>query len=170
MRSFGSSRNDTTRKHAGCDLYAPTGTHVFAVSDGKITYYGDFYGQTYEIEIDHGDYIIRYGEVQPPRKNPYKDDPPPENNCNGLVSGIMVGSMVKQGQHIGYVGQLRLYNKKTKKIEPYYQSMLHLEMYKGNAKGSLSNYTNMQYDNVPIQNYQRRKDLLNPSSFLDNCE
>ena len=36
MRGFGSNRSGGTRKHAGCDLYAPTGTPIRAIRDGLV--------------------------------------------------------------------------------------------------------------------------------------
>ena len=36
MRKFGSNRSDGTRKHAGCDLYAPVGTEILALKDGTV--------------------------------------------------------------------------------------------------------------------------------------
>ena len=67
----------------------------------------------------------------------------------GVAEGIAVGSAVTEGQTIAYVGRM------------YTDSMLHLEMYDGSRTGQLT-----QPNNPP---YQRRADLMDPSSYLDGC-
>jgi peptidoglycan hydrolase-like protein with peptidoglycan-binding domain len=136
-REFGAARKHG-RKHAGCDLNAPIGTEIFAVKDGKITHNPyEFAGETFALEIDHGDCIVRYGEIQ-------KELPP----------GLGVGKMVKQGQLIAYVGKFVTENNEIK-------HMLHFEMYSGEESGPLSDKLNPPY--------QRRGDLMDPTSFLDNA-
>lgn len=108
-RRFGASRSDGTRKHAGCDLIAPQGTEIYAVTKGTITrgpYY--FYHGTYAIEVDHGDFLARYCEIK------------------GVVKGLGVGSDVEGGQLIAHVGQM------------YNSAMLHFELYSGDASGPLT--------------------------------
>lgn len=135
-RKFGSNRPGG-RLHAGCDLLAPVGTKIYAMADGKIIDHREFYGQTWQITVDHGDLVIRYGEVKP--------------NTLGIAPGLHVGSTVKQGQHIGYVGLVHFESGGT-------AHMLHLEMYDKSAHGSLSNTNNPPY--------MRRNDLINPTSYL----
>lgn len=109
---FGSNRSGGKRKHAGCDLYAPSGTEVRAMADGVVRTVSFFYENTDQIEIVHNDHIIRYGEV--------------------LINKSLVktGNSVKRGQVIGYVGDLSI------KVP---SNMLHLEMYSNvNDKGTLS--------------------------------
>ncbi len=137
-RSFGSPRNGGKRKHAGCDLYAPVGTKIYAMADGIIKFHTPFYNETNQITIEHADYVIRYGEVKP--------------HGLGLAEGLVVGSKVKQGEHIGYVGKLKFNNGRS-------MSMLHLEMYDKSASGPLTDRANKPY--------QRRKDLIDPTAFLD---
>ena len=170
VRSFGSSRSGGKRAHAGCDLYAPAGTKVYAVADGTVLNYYEFYGQTYAIEIQHNDCIIRYGEVQPPKKNRFGDDGPPSELCNGMAPEIEIDGTIKRGQHIGFVGQLRLLNEKSGKIENYKECMLHIEMYSGKATGNLTDRDNLKYLHVPLRHYQRRDDLLDMTTFLDECD
>jgi hypothetical protein len=168
-RSFGSSRNHGKRAHAGCDLYAPVGEKIYAVADGVITRYRDFYGQTYALEVDHGDFMVRYGEVQPPLNHKYKDDPPPNTVCNGF-SDLKEGVKIKKGQHIAYIGQLRLDKDRNGKLVNYPKTMLHFELYNGDDKGDLTDKTNSSYKNVPQKNYQRRNDLLDPTQSLEQAE
>ncbi len=99
---FGSNRSGGKRKHAGCDLYAPTGTEIRAMADGKVRVVKAFYSGTDVIEIVHKKHIIRYGEVLAGK------------------SLVKVGDDVKRGQTIGYVGKL------TVQVP---SMMLHLEMY-----------------------------------------
>ena len=113
-RSFGAPRNNGRRKHAGCDLYAPVGTPVFAVADGTVRKFSLFYLGTYALVVDHGDFVVRYGEIQ-------KDVP----------QHVKVGAKVKKGQQIGQVGKLQGLN----------ISMVHFEMYTGKAKGELTQPT-----------------------------
>jgi murein DD-endopeptidase MepM/ murein hydrolase activator NlpD len=67
-RYFGANRRDESgkpRAHGGCDLMCAQGTPVYAVQSGKVqlTPYG-FKNGTYALEIDHGDFLIRYGEIK----------------------------------------------------------------------------------------------------------
>lgn len=64
-RSFAANRDGGRRAHAGCDLYFPQGSIIHAVAAGTVVrgpY--PFYAGTYAIEIDHGAFLARYGEVQ----------------------------------------------------------------------------------------------------------
>ncbi len=86
-RYFGARRDSGKRLHAGCDLLAPKGTQIYAIADGTLVrpeYY--FYSATHAVEIRHGNYIVRYGEIMP-----------------GSYTG---GTTVKKGQPICKVGRL----------------------------------------------------------------
>ena len=63
-RHFGARRSKGKRKHAGCDLYAPVGTPIFAVADGVVLDFYEFYLESWALEVDHGDFVVRYGEVK----------------------------------------------------------------------------------------------------------
>ena len=63
------------------------------------------------------------------------------------AKGLERGSQVKRGQEIATVGRM------------FHSSMLHLEMYKGTSSGRLTNRHNPPY--------QRRDDLVNPTTYLD---
>lgn len=136
MRAYGSNRSSGKRKHAGVDLYAPKGTAIRAVKDGTVVKDYPFYLGTRAIEIDHGDLLIRYGEI------------------SHVAPGIKAGSKVKRGQIIAYVGELVF--KSGNKM-----SMLHIEFYKGTMTGPLTVRGNKPY--------QRRSDLINPTTYLDQA-
>ncbi len=75
------------RAHKGVDYAAPTGTPIKATGDGKIVHRGDKGGYGKTIVIQHGNtYSTLYAHM-----SSYK-------------SGLKVGSRVKQGQTIGFVG------------------------------------------------------------------
>ncbi|MCK6395940.1 peptidoglycan DD-metalloendopeptidase family protein [Zoogloea sp.] len=140
-RSFGSRRSGGRRAHAGCDLYAPVGRAIHAVRDGVVIRdpYA-FYAQTDALEIDHGDFVIRYGEIKP--------------DCT-----LRKGEHVKAGQVIARVGLLVGIQVPS--------AMLHLEMYDGSGTGSLTvpeNLSARTADGVP---FLRRADLLDPTPFLN---
>ena len=113
IRAYGTTRSKGKRKHAGVDLYAPKGTAIRAMKDGKVIQSYNFYLGTKALEIDHGDMVIRYGEI------------------SHVADGIKTGVSVKRGQIIAYIGELVF--KSGNKM-----SMLHLEAYKGNASGALT--------------------------------
>ncbi|MCV9936865.1 M23 family metallopeptidase [Boseaceae bacterium BT-24-1] len=111
IRRFGANRTPT-RRHAGCDLYAPDGTAMHAAASGKIIIFRLFYKNAWAVTVDHGDFIIRYGECKaklPPR--------------------LSVGSTVEEGQVIGWVT----------KMTGIVNTMIHLEMYDKSATGELTN-------------------------------
>ena len=99
---FGAPRDGGSRTHAGCDLYAPDGTPVRAVTGGTVIQQPypfpsrDY--QTVAIEVRHPDFIARYGEVR-------------------AAAGLGAGSQVTEGQVIAYVQRMTR------------DSMLHFEMY-----------------------------------------
>lgn len=154
--SFGAARSGG-RVHAGCDLYwtndgglaYQTGyypynddTPIYAVADGVIVDYYPFYLGTYALVVDHGDFTVRYGEV---------DD-------GGLPGGLTVGSAVAAGQQIATMGDLSMSSGTW--------SMLHFELYSNDATGPLTDSSNYSYLNVPDANYQRRADLMDCRPFL----
>jgi murein DD-endopeptidase MepM/ murein hydrolase activator NlpD len=123
-------------------LYYPNGTAIHAVADGKVIagpY--SFYAQTYSIEVDHGSFIVRYGEVQ-------------------SATNVSVGMSVTKGQKIAKVGHLVGISVPS--------DMLHLEMYSKSASGSLTvtNAANSKKRNDGIP-FFRRSDLIDPTSYLN---
>jgi murein DD-endopeptidase MepM/ murein hydrolase activator NlpD len=117
-RNFGSGRSGG-RRHGGCDLYAPVGTPVRAMLAGRVRIAPyEFYGGTWAVEIDHGTFVARYGEVKP-----------------SSVRALAEGADISPGQVIAEVGKLNNFNK----------SMLHLELFAGTATGGLTNRGNPPY-------------------------
>ena len=138
-RRFGSSRGQ--RRHAGIDLYAVKGTPVRAMADGVVIKVYDFYCKTSAIEVDHGTFIARYGEVDP----------------NPLNIFVKKGQKVKRGGLLGKVGHLVGIKVPS--------DMLHLEFYgttESPRKTALS-----QKETPP---YQRRADLFDPTPSIDIAE
>lgn len=117
MRRFG-ARRKKGRLHAGCDLYAPVGTAIYAMDDGELIRdpYA-FYLGTYALEVEHPDFVARYGEI------------------GSAAAGLKKGSRVKRGQVIARVG----------KLTGISMTMLHLELYSGKGKGPLTVRANKPY-------------------------
>ena len=131
-RGFGALRN-WGRLHAGVDLLSDPGTEVRAVADGTILQYYEFYEGTYALEVDHKNFVVRYGEIF-------------------AKAGYKRRGKVSSGEVIAEVGLMY----------PSYSSMLHFEMYKGTEQGPLTQGVNHPY--------QRRKDLVNPTRFIQELE
>ncbi|HEU4509200.1 MAG TPA: peptidoglycan DD-metalloendopeptidase family protein [Pyrinomonadaceae bacterium] len=139
MRRFGATRSNGARAHAGCDLYFPTGTVIHAVTSGTVIadpYW--FYDGTYALEIDHGGFVARYGEIQK----------------HALVRK---GDHVSPGQPIAKVGNLL----------SIVQSMLHLELYDKSAQGALTVKTSKTAKTSGGIPFWRRKDLMDPTPKLN---
>ena len=136
MRAFGSRRSHGARAHAGCDLYFPVSTTIHAITVGTVTrgpY--EFYEGTYALEVDHGAFLARYGEIQ-------------------KSALVRQGDCVSAGQPIAKVG----------KLNSITNSMLHLELYDKSATGDLTvrnNQTKRTAKGVP---FMRRRDLIDPTA------
>ena len=159
---FGDDRGEIL--HPGCDLIAVSGTEIYAVEDGEVIYGPRLFFESgphvknedsvsvckpgarclwvYDILIKHATFLARYGEVA----------------LNAPVE-IKQGETVTEGQLIGYVGAQTV------------SSMLHFEMYSNPNDISYPTIRgNMQYlDFRPNKTYSRRKDLKNPTEYLDSC-
>lgn len=140
-RRFG-ARRANGRLHAGCDLYFPQGTEILAAADGVITRF-DFFAlnstltkKVSAMEIVHeGGWTGRYCEI-----------------ANALPPGLKVGSTVKAGQVIAFVGHLM-------DVLNVPSDMLHFEMYEGGQGKPLSDFARPPF--------MRRKDLIDPTPYLD---
>jgi murein DD-endopeptidase MepM/ murein hydrolase activator NlpD len=139
IRKFGARRSHGARAHAACDLYFPVGTTIHAITDGVVTLGPyPFYEGTFALEVDHGTFLARYGEIQQ----------------SALVHQ---GDHVTAGQPIAKVG----------KLTGITNSMLHLELYDKSAQGPLTvknKLTKKTADGVP---YMRRRDLIDPTAKLN---
>ncbi len=130
INAFGAPR--TNRKNAGVSLVAESGTEVRSIYDNGKVVKGPypFYAGTYGVEIQYADgSVVRYG---------------------GLSHGsqLKVGDQVNKGSVVG-----NLASRKTDNV-----SSLHLELYSGRAKGSLTK--------IGENEFGRRGDLLDPTPAL----
>jgi murein DD-endopeptidase MepM/ murein hydrolase activator NlpD len=131
-RCFRADRDHGKRKHAACDLIAPLGTPILAIEDGVVVLEAGmpFFRGTFSLAIRHkSGCVVRYCEIK------------------GVADGIRMGSVVRAGQLIASVGKM------------FVDSMLHFELYAGNAHGPLTSR-----ENPP---FQRRSDLMDPTPLLD---
>lgn len=117
----------TRKLHTGVDLAAPSGTPIYAAGDGVISYYRWQSGYGNKIEIQHvNGYETAYGHL------------------SRYVDGLGVGSKVRQGQLIGYVGST------GQSTGPH----LHFEiLINGNLVDPLS--VKLPKDNVLAQQYRQ---------------
>jgi murein DD-endopeptidase MepM/ murein hydrolase activator NlpD len=144
MRAFGASRGGGTRAHAGCDLYFPQGTWIHAVANGRVIRGPtSFFAQTYALEVDHGDFLVRYCEVQP-------------------LTPVRAGDTVHAGDRIARVGRLVGVRVPS--------DMLHIEIYDKSATGpltvlDLATSARRPRDGVT---FGRRRDLVDPTGYLDD--
>ena len=140
-RAFASPRDGGARLHAGCDLYFPRGTWIHAIADGTVIRgpYA-FYCETFALEIDHGPFIARYGEIQ-------------------SQTEVKAGAKVRAGQTIAKVGHLVGIQVPS--------DMLHLELYDKSRTGPLtvgSGSGSAMRNGIP---FMRRKDLIDPTLKLN---
>lgn len=141
-RSFGARRDSGRRAHAGCDLYAPIGTIIHAIADGTVVRGSwPFYAETFSIEIDHGGFLARYGEVQE-------------------SAFVRTGDHVRAAQPIAKVGRLVGISVKS--------AMLHLELYDKSAHGRLSVPAAESAKTSDGRPFLRRIDLLDPTPKLND--
>ena len=139
IRCFGARRSGGKRAHAGCDLYAPVGTTIHAIASGTVTLGPyPFYDGTYALEVDHGTFLARYGEIQ---KN----------------AMVRAGDHVSAGQPIAKVG----------KLLSMVNCMLHLELYDKSATGPLTVKNSSTKKNAKGIPFMRRRDLIDPTQKLN---
>jgi murein DD-endopeptidase MepM/ murein hydrolase activator NlpD len=130
------TRRTSKRIHAGIDLYAPSGTAVYAMASGRVSSIDVFYQGLKDIAIVNDDgTTIRYCELAP------------------LVK---VGDLVSQGQKIAklrrnYDGTCMLH------LEIYASASSQALTQTGNARDYL-------YVPAESKSYLRRRDLVDPSA------
>ena len=98
-----------------------------------------FYAGTYALEVDHGTFLARYGEIQ-------------------QKALVKAGDRVEAGQPIAKVG----------KLVGMKNAMLHLELYDKSASGPLTvknKSTKRSAKGVP---FMRRGDLIDPTPRLND--
>ena len=147
MRAFGAWRSGGARAHAGVDLYFPDFTTVLALADGTVTrgpY--PFYCKTFAVEIDHGPFLARYGEIAPEDTWP-----------------VRKGDHVQRGDPVGRVGILKKANGKRLGVP---SMMLHLEMYDKTETGALTRAKGTSARHVNGAPFLRRRDIVDPTGFL----
>ena len=147
MRAFGARRSSGARAHAGVDLYFPDFTDVLAMADGVVTRgpYA-FYLQTFAIEVDHGPFVARYGELAPEGTPPVKE-----------------GDAVAQGDLLGRVGILKHANGRRLDVP---SMMLHVEMYDKTQTGALTRAIGTSARWTDRKPFYRRRDLIDPTGLL----
>ncbi len=134
-RSFGYKRSDG-RQHAGIDYFVVdgAGTPVYAMTDGTVTATSTtFYAGTGAVTV--------------------KNDDGTAVRYGEITPAVSTGRTVKKGQIIGYLAKNNVDG----------GTMLHLELYRGDAEGILTR-VNTDYWYVS-GNYNRRSDLLNPTEM-----
>lgn len=137
-RYFGASRDGGTRAHAGVDIVPMTGpgTSIRAMTNGTVQSYYAFYYGTYALQVKNDD-----GTVV---------------RYTEITSSLRAGARVYKGQNIGTIIR-------NSAGGGY---MLHLEVYKGDASGALTNTSNTYYPYVTDRDYHRRWDLINPMGVI----
>ena len=168
---FGAPRpagKPTTRAHAGVDILKVHTTPILAIADGdvvfvqsKFTSSDDHKFDTDAIWVDHGTFIVRYGEIEPGSAI--------DSSGKRILTSTMPAdrkalvlkpiAQVKQGKPLAKVGLAGI------------PSMLHFELYYGDRDGSLSdqsNTTNFPFISHTFSNrrFKRRSDLLDPTDVV----
>lgn len=150
MRAFAARRSGGRRAHAGVDLYFPDSTPVLAIADGVVIRNPyPFYLKTWALEVDHGSFVARYGELDP-----------------DVRERLRKGDRVRRGDQVGRVGVLIKPNGRRLGVP---SMMLHVEVAAGTepdgtsftqkSKGRSARSLDGTY-------FFRRKDLLDPSGIL----
>lgn len=133
-RAFLASRSSGARYHVGVDLFANFDDPVVAIEDGRVlSFYGFCCGErktTNALLVEHSNVVVNYGEVAPDSLR---------------RAGLAIGSSVRAGQVIGYVGR-----------NPGGSTMIHFETY---VPGTTRN------SRYPVSN-RRPAVLLNPTPYL----
>lgn len=164
-RCIGYNRGNGSRAHCGVDLCAKYGDVVVAVDDGAIVGFYHYYKGTFALLVNHGSYVVNYGEVDRLSlqkfglKTPkFRDGTKQRGAITKVLTGSDVGkygaeypwlsssgSTVQAGQKIAIVGKMEK------------SSMLHFEMYS-------SGDTTQRWNGFPDGSPPDR--LLNPTNFL----
>jgi murein DD-endopeptidase MepM/ murein hydrolase activator NlpD len=167
-REFGTRRQSGTRAHAGCDLYDKKGVEghddnekigmrVYSVKKGRVVGKGIFTSynkdrgvyESYAIAVHHGKFTARYCEV------------------SKETIRVEVNDMIKANT---LLAQVKNVLDPAKNTNYGIQPMLHFEMYSNIEKGdrlSISDTAKSAKKSAEVP-YYRRKDLINPTKYLDD--
>ncbi|NJL22478.1 MAG: peptidoglycan DD-metalloendopeptidase family protein, partial [Leptolyngbyaceae cyanobacterium SM1_3_5] len=133
-RRWLADRSEGRRYHVGIDLFANFGDPVVAIENGEIVHFYPFCcGETKTTNalfVAHSNVVVNYGEVAPDSLR---------------RTGLRVGSRVRAGQVIGYVGR-----------NPGGSTMIHFEVYSPGTR------RNAQW----MKNAARPANVLNPTRYL----
>lgn len=148
--AFGAERKYD--RHEGVDIYCRYGSEVYAVEDGEVvdSYQytgtketGEWWNPTWCLKVKGHSGIVTYGELQMPDelKNGFKYHE--------------IGTNIKAGQLIGYVGKVLPDTKIRYDIRHHNNCMLHMEL---------------RTENCHLDGWElgsdRNKNLLDPSPYL----
>lgn len=136
------------RTHAGIDLAARHKDVIRAVTDGKIISFYWFTFNVYALIVDHGSFVINYGEVDPESLDHFRLQAEYRNYepRTSVKSTGKSGSTVKAGQPIALAGLMQR------------SSMLHLEIWSAGTKFG------KQWTSFP--NGAAPSGLYNPTNFV----
>lgn len=165
--AFGAERKYD--RHEGVDIYCRYGSEVYAVEDGEVvdSYQytgtketGEWWNPTWCLKVKGRSGVVTYGELQMPDEIPLHSK---------VVSNVgeklkfeefkykypEVGTLVKAGEHIGYVGKVLPDEKRRDDIRNHNNCMLHMEL----------RTENCHLDGWEL-GAERNKKLLDPSPYL----
>lgn len=102
-RRFLANRSNKKRYHVGIDIFCSDGEEVVSCADGRVVAFFKFYKtnageQSYALLVDHGDFVINYGEVKADSPTRY---------------GWSVGSHVSAGKKIARVSTTNMIHFET---------------------------------------------------------
>lgn len=154
MRKFGAGRKGG-RLHGACDIYRYDGDGAEAITSGKIILGPyEFYEGTWAVEVLHDNgRIVRYGEIKGRR-----------------APGIRKDARVSKGQVVGLIGTVRGCRGRKRGTDTQCGPMLHYEQYKNNIICGKRGQEPCSLTQKWKRGYQRRSDLMNPTSDLQNME
>lgn len=165
--AFGAERKYD--RHEGVDIYCKYGSEVYAVEDGEVVdsyqYTGSeetgaWWNPTWCLKVKGRSGVVTYGELQMPDEclsYPKIVSKPNEKLKFGEVKYKYpeVGTLVKAGDHIGYVGKVLPDEKRRDDIRNHNNCMLHMEL----------RTENCHLDGWEL-GAERNKKLLDPSPYL----
>ncbi len=141
----------TYRPHLGIDYGAPSGTRIFAIADGTVTYMGWRGGFGKHITIRHASGL----------ESMY-------SHLRGYARGIRKGAKVKQGKVIGYVGSTGV------STGPHLDFRLKQNGKYINPRNSKMNSRAASVSKVHKQGYEERKkiirEFMNGTRSLDSYD